>query len=79
MAAPTQTDANKKGLSMVGIETDEGVTMFAFLGVLIGAGTGTPNGEVTADQGSLFIEVGGPDLYQNTDGGTTWEKVGTQS
>lgn len=44
-------------------------------------GTGSPNGTVTALQGSLFINVAGSTsktiLYCNTDGGTTWVGVGS--
>lgn len=39
-------------------------------------GTGSPNGSLTAGQGSLFLNVAGSStstrLYVNTDGGTTW-------
>lgn len=43
-------------------------------------GSGSPNGSVTAAQGSLYIDVGGSTsttiLFCNTDGGTTWLGVG---
>ena len=84
MAAPTQTDANKSGLQPTMEATSEGVIMQRIFGILIGAGTNSPNGEVTAPRGSLFIDVDGatnddPNIWQNTDGSTTWELVGTQT
>ncbi len=43
-------------------------------------GSGSPNGSVTASQGSLYVDVAGSTsttiLYANTDGGTTWLGVG---
>lgn len=43
-------------------------------------GTGSPNGSVTASQGSLYVDVAGATsttiLFVNTDGGTTWVGVG---
>jgi len=79
MAAPTQTDANKAAMAINSVVTSEGVYMTPLAGVLIGSGTGTPNGEVTAPIGSLFIELGSHELWMNTDASTTWEIVGTQS
>ena len=35
-------------------------------------GTGSPDTVVTAAQGSLFIDVAAPALYQNTDGASAW-------
>ena len=79
MATTTQTEEDKGGNSLVGEATAEGVIMFRKDGLLHGAGTGTPNWEVTAPKGSTFIEKGGPDWFMNTDGVQAWEKVGTQS
>ena len=84
MAAPTQTDANKSGLQPTMEATSEGVIMQRIFGILIGAGTNSPNGEVTAPRGSLFIDAddvdgSDPNLWQNTDGATAWELVGTQT
>ena len=79
MAAPTQTEDNKSGISLVGVATDEATIMIPMGGVYIGVGTGTPHSEVTAPKGSLFIELSGPDLYMNTNGADTWELVGAQS
>lgn len=43
-------------------------------------GSGSPNGSVTAAQGSLYVDVAGSSsttiLFANTDGGTTWVGVG---
>lgn len=43
-------------------------------------GSGSPNGAVTASQGSLYVDVAGSTsttiLFANTDGGTTWVGVG---
>jgi hypothetical protein len=43
-------------------------------------GTGTPNGTVTASQGSLYVDVAGSTsttiLFVNTDGATAWVGVG---
>ena len=41
-------------------------------GPRIYAGTGDPNGVVTAPQGSLWLRTDGGTLHQNTDAGTTW-------
>lgn len=79
MALPTQTTANKSGLNNIQRTDSDDLVYTEFGGIRIYVGTGSPNGEVTAPKGSLFIELGGPDLYQNTDASTTWEKVGTQS
>lgn len=57
------------------------------LGVIVGggakviSGTGTPNGTVTAPQGSLYLRLDGSSAitraYINTDGSTTWTAVTT--
>lgn len=43
-------------------------------------GSGSPNGSVTASQGSMYVDVAGSTsttiLFVNTDGGTTWVGVG---
>lgn len=43
-------------------------------------GTGSPNGSITASQGSMYVDVGGSTsttiLFVNTDGSTTWVGVG---
>lgn len=43
-------------------------------------GSGSPNGSVTASQGSMYVDVAGNTsttiLYVNTDGSTTWVGVG---
>lgn len=45
-------------------------------GPRIYAGTGDPNGTVTAPQGSLWIQTdSATDLHRNSDGGTTWLSV----
>lgn len=39
------------------------------------AGTGTPNGLVTAPLGSLWLRSDAAGFFQNSDGGTTWGAV----
>lgn len=39
------------------------------------AGTGDPNTVVSAFEGSLFMQVDGPAVWQNTNGVTAWAKV----
>ena len=36
---------------------------------------GSPNGSLAADKGSLALDVTNADIYQNTDGSTTWSAV----
>ena len=79
MALPTQTEANKTGVTPILGTDSDGVVYNTIGGVRLIVGTGTPNAAVTAPKGSLMIEVGGPKLYMNTDAGTTWEVVGGQS
>ena len=81
MAAPTQTAANKAGGSPIAYaEATSGVIMFRFPGgISFGAGAGTPNAYVTAEKGSIWVDDDAPLVYQNTDGGTTWETVYNQS
>lgn len=79
MAKPTQTAADKAGISLIAQATTEGVFMVQFGSILLGMGTGTPNGEVTAPKGSVFIEIGSTEMWMNTDGSTTWAQVGLQS
>lgn len=80
MAAPTQAAQDRKAPSLYAEETTEGVEMFHYYGGLkIGSGVGSPNGEVTAPKGSLFIDRDAPNLYMNTDSSTTWELVGGQT
>ena len=79
MALPTQTEGNKKGFSPVLAEDASGLAYNTIGDVRIYVGTGTPHATVTAPKGSLFIELGGPDLYMNTNAATTWELVGGQS
>ena len=79
MSLPTQAVANKSNDLLVGRADTDSLIYFILGGVRIYVGTGTPNGTVTAPKGSLFIELGGPGLYQNTDASTTWALVGTQS
>ena len=79
MAIPVQTAADKAGMARMQEATAEGCYLAQFGSIKIGMGTGTPNGQVTAPEGSLFIELGSHELWMNTDAGTTWEIVGTQS
>ncbi len=79
MAVPTQTTANKSNDILVGRANTEDLIGFKIGGIDLFVGTGTPNAEVTAAKGSLFIELGGPDLFMNTDGAKAWEKVGLQT
>lgn len=79
MALPTQTEANKTGVTPILGTDSDGVVYNTIGGVRLIVGTGTPNATVTAPKGSLFIDVDAPDLYMNTDASTTWEKVGGQT
>ncbi len=79
MSLPTQIELNKAGFSPVLAEDATGLAYSTLGGIRIYVGTGTPHATVTAPKGSLFIELGGPDLYMNTDASTTWELVGAQS
>jgi len=79
MALPTQTEANKAGVSPILGTDSDGIVYNTLGGIRIIVGTGTPNATVTAPKGSLFIELSGPDLYMNTDASTTWELVGGQT
>jgi hypothetical protein len=38
-------------------------------------GNGDPNGLIFAPKGTLYDERDAPDLWQNTDGGTTWAHI----
>lgn len=77
--AITQTAANKSGIAQSQYTDSDGIVWTPFGGVSLGVGTGTPNGVATAPIGSLFVELGSHELWMNTDAGTTWEIVGTQS
>jgi hypothetical protein len=72
MAAPTQTAADKASIAIMMEATTEGVYMAQLGSIKIGMGTGTPNGEVTAPIGSIFINKADGAIYRNTDGSTTW-------
>ena len=79
MAIPTQTEGNKKGITPI-LASDTDDLVYNPLGdIRIYVGTTSPNGQVTAPKGSLFIELGTPKLYQNTDAVKTWEAVGGQT
>lgn len=58
-----------------GVTVTNGTQSFQIL-----TGSGSPNGSVTASQGSLYVDVAGATsttiLFVNTDGGTTWLGVG---
>ena len=79
MAAPTQTAAQKAGISLNNVETSEGVFFQRWGALYLGQGAGSPNGEVTAPAGSMFVDITNTNLYMNTDSSTTWELVGAQS
>ena len=76
MAAPTQTDADKRGWGIFSVEdeTSSNLMFHPFGSVWFGMGTATPNGEVTAPIGSQFIDVATGCMYANTDASTTWAK-----
>lgn len=78
MALPTQTEGNKKGITPILASDTDDLVYNPFGDIRISVVTGSPNGEVTAPKGSLVIELDGPDLWQNTDAGTTWELVSDQ-
>ena len=77
----TQVEANRGGFSQVAEFTGDtaDVAGFSLGGITIFVGTTDPNGAVTAEKGSLFIEIAAPNLHMNTDGAKTWELVGDQS
>lgn len=53
------------------------------IGVLVISGAGSPNGSVTAAQGSLYLNTSGSGVadraFINSDGATTWVAVTTAS
>ena len=49
-----------------------------YVGVIdIEAGNGAP--DHAGKKGTQYTDVDAPNLYQNTDGSTAWELIGTQS
>jgi len=77
MAAITQTDADKAGISHVrykftGATNDVYGVLLGSIGIIIG--DGDPNGEITAPLGSFFIKntAGAGALWINTDGSSAW-------
>jgi len=79
MALPTQATADKAGINTIQRKDTDDLVYTDLGSVQLYVGTGTPHGTVTAPKGSLFVELGGPDLYMNTDASTTWELVGGQT
>lgn len=53
------------------------LTAYRFGNILFFTGTGDPNGDVTAAQGTIMFEDGEPNIFINTDGSTTWVSAGT--
>jgi hypothetical protein len=72
MAAPTQTADDKSGFSDYFHETTEGLIGHKIGSIVFFVGAGTPDGEVTAPKGSIFVDNSGGGIYRNTDGSTTW-------
>jgi len=77
--AVSQTTANKAGISNISQADSDGYYYTPFADVRIYVGTGSPHTIITAPIGSLFIERGSGVLYINTNAGTTWAVVGTQT
>jgi len=77
MAAITQTDADKAGISPVRVKVT-GVTNdvygIKFASIYFIVGDGDPNGELTAPIGSVFFRktAAAGNIYKNTDGATAW-------
>ena len=68
---------------MTGDLTVNGALGISVLGVFILAGAGSPNGTVTAPQGSLYLNTTGSSgitrAFINSNGGTDWVAVETAS
>lgn len=76
------------GLDVVGLIGATNQAHFGAQGIQINSFSGTlvqpvirsfaanPNGTVTGGIGSLLMDTSGPYLWQNTDGATTWTKIG---
>ena len=80
--AITQTAGNKTGLTLIAsLETgsNQNVYMYDFGGIKIGFGSGSPDADITAPIGSMWINVANGRLYLNEDGATQWNLVGAQS
>lgn len=45
-------------------------------GPIFKSGTGSPNGSVTATQGSIFVRTDSAQVYQNTNGAMAWSQIG---
>jgi len=79
-----QSMADKRSVTIVSGIDDDGYYYFQLGSIRFYVGEGSPNGVITAPSGSLCIDTDAtdktdPNLYMNVDGGTTWEKVGSQS
>lgn len=79
MAVPTQTSQDQAGVPLVQAVSPEGIVFTRIGSIYIGMGTGSPNGEVTAPIGSIFVNKTDGDIFSNTDGVKTWAVAGTQS
>jgi hypothetical protein len=55
-------------------DTQADVTNGSVIGLFVGARN--PDTNVTAAQGSLYVDSSGPTLYQNQNGATSWAEVG---
>lgn len=79
--AVVQTAANKAGMSNIATPDATASTYYGLKwgSIILYQGTGSPNAVITAPIGSLYVELGAGKLYINTDSGTTWAVVGSQS
>jgi hypothetical protein len=59
--------------SALGFGSDEATA------VVIIVTDGDPNASITAAKGSLALDTASALLWQNSDGGSTWAKVGLQT
>ncbi len=76
-----QTVSDRGGLAQVAIADSDGYYYLQFGAVRLYTGSGDPNAIITAPKGSLYnrVDAGNVTIYNNTDAGTTWATLGSQS
>ncbi len=75
MSIPTQVAGNRAGFAPIPQEDSDGLWYFDFAGIKIFVGTGSPDGTVTGDKGSIFIDIDTPNLWQCAAAGTAWSAL----
>jgi hypothetical protein len=83
VAIQGQLKCNSVEIESGNLFMDSGVVVLGILGPQLVAGAGDPNGSVNAPQGSLYLRTDGSSTttraYINTDSGTTWTGLITNS